>query len=562
MTVQAQILAGSLAGPLAFDDEAATQEYVDALKANADILAVGAYDERGGRTPASRGAAPTAGGQPGRAAEIDDDEELVVTAPVVQNGTQLGSVYLRAALEPWTKRVMRYIGIGIVVSWPRCWSPCSARPMPRSLRRTASSRKRSKSAAGCRGGAAPVAEDGGDRPADRRRRARFQQSADADRRQPRPAAGRGLGGEREQRLIDGRAAIRRARQDAGPAPARLRAAPAAAAGRGRRRRADRRHARSVARTIGPQIGVVLDVAPDLPPAHGRPEPARARAAQPRASMRATRCPMAAAHDRRGSGDRSANHPGAGPASYIRLTVADTGRAWTRRRWRARSSPSSRPRASARAPGLACRWSMASPPSRRQLAIDSAPGAGTTVALWLPVDDERGPFRTARAAADPARAGGPVLAGRRRGSGRFASPRTCCEDAAMSVCRSHVGRRGTGLVDAGALAPDIPGYPTHLMPGMTGDGARVPAPRRTRPARARGFRLCRASQPTQGQSAPDQASPQIRTAGGADPAAGQARRRTRASRTVRRLGTPHSLLIACREEVRFNLCRREHGADCR
>ena len=115
VTVQAQILAGSLAGPLAFDDDAATQEYIDALKANPDILAVGAYDERGGRTAgfARRGAQLPEVNQ--LAAPTVDDEELVVTARVTQNGTQLGSVYLRAALERWTRRVMRYLGIGIVV---------------------------------------------------------------------------------------------------------------------------------------------------------------------------------------------------------------------------------------------------------------------------------------------------------------------------------------------------------------------------------------------------------------------------------------------------------------
>jgi signal transduction histidine kinase len=115
VTVQAQILAGSLAGPLAFDDDAATQEYVDALKANPDILAVGAYDERGGRTAgfSRRGPAPPEVNR--LAAPQIDDEELIVTAAVTQNGTQLGSVYLRAALERWTRRMMRYLGIGIVV---------------------------------------------------------------------------------------------------------------------------------------------------------------------------------------------------------------------------------------------------------------------------------------------------------------------------------------------------------------------------------------------------------------------------------------------------------------
>ena len=49
VAVQAQILAGSLAGPLAFDDDAATQEYLDALKAKFDVadnrLVIGGFSQ-------------------------------------------------------------------------------------------------------------------------------------------------------------------------------------------------------------------------------------------------------------------------------------------------------------------------------------------------------------------------------------------------------------------------------------------------------------------------------------------------------------------------------------
>ena len=46
---QAEILAASVAAPIAFDDRSAAQQYVDALRANREILAAGAYDLRGER---------------------------------------------------------------------------------------------------------------------------------------------------------------------------------------------------------------------------------------------------------------------------------------------------------------------------------------------------------------------------------------------------------------------------------------------------------------------------------------------------------------------------------
>ncbi|HWW65211.1 MAG TPA: ATP-binding protein [Sphingomonadaceae bacterium] len=114
-TVQARILADSVAAPLAFDDAIATQEYVDALRANPDIVAAGAYDLDGHRAAGfaqSDAALPLANrvGPPRR-----QGGDLIVTAEVAQNGTRLGSVYLRATIEPWTRRALRYVGIAIIL---------------------------------------------------------------------------------------------------------------------------------------------------------------------------------------------------------------------------------------------------------------------------------------------------------------------------------------------------------------------------------------------------------------------------------------------------------------
>jgi len=113
--VQAQILANSLAAPLAFEDQGAIASYLQALHANPAVEAVAAYGVDG-RLAAGfrRGAA-----QPPSVNKVTPpriaDGQLVVTAPVVQGSTQLGSVYLRTATDPLVRRLARYSGIGIIV---------------------------------------------------------------------------------------------------------------------------------------------------------------------------------------------------------------------------------------------------------------------------------------------------------------------------------------------------------------------------------------------------------------------------------------------------------------
>jgi signal transduction histidine kinase/ActR/RegA family two-component response regulator len=113
--VQAEILAASVAAPLAFDDSAAIREYLDALRANPAIQAAAAYgadgqvaasfNRNGPAPPSISGAAPT----------HVPNHALIVRAPVVQGTTQLGSVYLRLAVESAARRATRYVGIGIVL---------------------------------------------------------------------------------------------------------------------------------------------------------------------------------------------------------------------------------------------------------------------------------------------------------------------------------------------------------------------------------------------------------------------------------------------------------------
>jgi signal transduction histidine kinase len=113
--VQARILAASVTAALAFDDRTAAQEYVNALRINADVGAAGAYDGHG-RLSAGFGSATAPLPATNRLAPpVIEGRDLIVTAPVVQGATQLGSVYLRSATESGMQRALRYVGIAAVV---------------------------------------------------------------------------------------------------------------------------------------------------------------------------------------------------------------------------------------------------------------------------------------------------------------------------------------------------------------------------------------------------------------------------------------------------------------
>ncbi|WP_420140035.1 ATP-binding protein [Sphingomonas sp.] len=113
--VQARVLAGSLAGPLAFDDDNATREYIDALKASPEFEAVGAYAADGHLVAGfARAGEPLPQVNRVQRPTLRGDE-LIVTATVEQGGAKLGSVYLGAATENWSRRAARYLGIAIII---------------------------------------------------------------------------------------------------------------------------------------------------------------------------------------------------------------------------------------------------------------------------------------------------------------------------------------------------------------------------------------------------------------------------------------------------------------
>jgi signal transduction histidine kinase len=115
IAVQARILAGSLTGALAFDDRDTTREFLAALQLNDDIQAAAVYGAQGELIEGyvKQGAQLPARVEPHRP-EIRDIE-LSVVQPVTQGSLKLGNVYVRAIVEPWTRRASRYFGIGAVV---------------------------------------------------------------------------------------------------------------------------------------------------------------------------------------------------------------------------------------------------------------------------------------------------------------------------------------------------------------------------------------------------------------------------------------------------------------
>ena len=242
--------------------------------------------------------------------------------------------------------------------------------------------------------AAPVAEDGGGRPARRRRRPRLQQPADRDHRATRELAA--------QRCRRRAGALRgRRRRSRAAASARRADAPAARvqppAGARSRSVLDLNDVVAgiepmLRRLIGEDIELAID-ARARPAGRSRPTAAQleqvivnlavnARDAMPRRRHADDRD----RERRRSTSDYAARTPASRPGRYVLLAVTDTGVGMDARdAARASSSRSSRPRSRARAPGSASRRSTAS--SSRAAArsgVYSELGRGTTFKIYLPV----------------------------------------------------------------------------------------------------------------------------------------------------------------------------------
>ena len=110
-SVQAEILAQGVSASLAFNDSKTAMHYLNALKANPEIVAAGAYGSDGTlvssytRDEAPSHAVPQRSETPGHRFEGD---ELLMFWAVKENQRQLGTVFLRLSLEPVEMRLTRY----------------------------------------------------------------------------------------------------------------------------------------------------------------------------------------------------------------------------------------------------------------------------------------------------------------------------------------------------------------------------------------------------------------------------------------------------------------------
>ena len=111
--VQAEILAASVTAALDFDDTQAAQEAVEAIRVNRQVRTIGIYDAAG-HLVAGYG---RDGGDPPpqREGPVAATRAIAATVPVTSGGERIGAVYLALDREPVSRRLSRYLVIGLLV---------------------------------------------------------------------------------------------------------------------------------------------------------------------------------------------------------------------------------------------------------------------------------------------------------------------------------------------------------------------------------------------------------------------------------------------------------------
>jgi signal transduction histidine kinase len=112
--VQADILAASVTAALDFDDAVAAREAMNAIRVNRQIRSVGVYNEQGNLVA---GYGRDGGGpSPAFANRIPAPQSAVASeAPVISRGETIGHVTLVSDPEPFSRRLSRYLVIGLLV---------------------------------------------------------------------------------------------------------------------------------------------------------------------------------------------------------------------------------------------------------------------------------------------------------------------------------------------------------------------------------------------------------------------------------------------------------------
>jgi signal transduction histidine kinase len=112
---QAEILAASASAAILFGDHSAAQEYVDALRANPELLGAAVYGANGRRMAGfARG---THLPEALVAAHVDAGPGYIdIAVPAGSKGARAGTVLLRAVTEPAERRFARYAGLILLVT--------------------------------------------------------------------------------------------------------------------------------------------------------------------------------------------------------------------------------------------------------------------------------------------------------------------------------------------------------------------------------------------------------------------------------------------------------------
>ena len=111
--VQAEILAASVTAALDFGDAQAAQEAVEAIRVNRQVRTIGIYDSSG-RLVAGYGR-DGAEPPPERGGPIATGSAVTSTVPVTSGTERIGAVYLAVDPEPMSRRITRYLLIGLLV---------------------------------------------------------------------------------------------------------------------------------------------------------------------------------------------------------------------------------------------------------------------------------------------------------------------------------------------------------------------------------------------------------------------------------------------------------------
>jgi len=114
---QADLLASAVSGALAFNDQEAAQDYVDAVQVNPDVLVAAVYDSKN-RLMASfarEGEVPSPIARRLQAATYFEDGYIRVVRPVTEAGQRLGTAGIRLRADSPAQRLNRYAGLLLVL---------------------------------------------------------------------------------------------------------------------------------------------------------------------------------------------------------------------------------------------------------------------------------------------------------------------------------------------------------------------------------------------------------------------------------------------------------------